>query len=187
MGFFFFFPKRILKFRIDICSPYNKVVYFTGRLNVFVRDEFTSRCVEATPREVFSWTNGAAIVATGSPFTDVELNGATLPVSQCNNSYIFPGIGLAVVSCEAKRVTNNMLMAASLALAEASPLAMHGEGALLPPLNNIKSLSVEIAKRVAMAAIADGVAPVRSEADILACIQATQWQPEYREYQRVAS
>lgn len=146
-----------------------------------------SRCVEATPHDVYRWTNGAAIIATGSPFADVELNGVTLPVSQCNNSYIFPGIGLAVVSCEAKRVTNNMLMAASLALAEASPLAMHGEGALLPPLSSIKSLSVEIAKRVAMAAIADGVAPVRSEDEILSCIEAAQWQPEYREYQRVAS
>ena len=146
-----------------------------------------SRCAEATPEDIYTWTNGEAIVACGSPFADVELNGRTLPVSQCNNSYIFPGIGLAVVSCNARRVTNNMLMASSLALAEASPLAIHGEGALLPPLSGIKLLSIEIAKRVAMAAIADGVAPVRSEEEIQMCIEATQWQPEYREYRRVAS
>ena len=108
-----------------------------------------SRCVEALPEDILRYTNGEAIVATGSPFEDVEINGTSFPISQCNNSYIFPGIGLAVVSCGAKRVTDNMLMAASKALAAESPLAVNGVGALLPPLSSIKQLSWKIAFEVA--------------------------------------
>lgn len=145
------------------------------------------RCAETTPEQVLRYTNGKAIVATGSPFNDVELNGATLPISQCNNSYIFPGIGLAVVSCGASRVTDRMLMAASFALAASSPLATTGAGPLLPPLSQIKGLSKQIALAVAQAAVADGVAPQRTEAQLLACIETSQWQAEYRQYERIAS
>jgi malate dehydrogenase (oxaloacetate-decarboxylating) len=145
------------------------------------------RCAETTPEQVLRYTNGKAIVATGSPFNDVEFNGATLPISQCNNSYIFPGIGLAVVSCGASRVTDSMLMAASFALAASSPLANEGAGPLLPPLSQIKDLSKQIALAVAQAAVADGVAPQRTEAQLLACIEASQWQAEYRHYERIAS
>ncbi len=146
-----------------------------------------SRCVEALPEDILVWTEGNAIVATGSPFDDVRVKGKTMAVSQCNNSYIFPGIGLAVVSCGAARVTDNMLMAASRALAAASPLANTGEGALLPPLQTIKSLSVDIAFAVATQAIKDGVAPIRTPEEIHSCIAQAQWQPNYREYHRVAS
>ncbi|BBO27286.1 NAD-dependent malic enzyme [Alteromonas sp. I4] len=145
------------------------------------------RCAETTPEQVLRYTNGKAIVATGSPFNDVELNGATLPISQCNNSYIFPGIGLAVVSCGASRVTDSMLMAASFALAASSPLANTGAGPLLPPLSQIKDLSKQIALAVAQAAVVDGVAPQRTEAQLQACIEASQWQAEYRQYERIAS
>lgn len=145
------------------------------------------RCAETTPEQVLQYTNGEAIIATGSPFNDVVLNGKAIAVSQCNNSYIFPGIGLAVVSCGAARITDGMLMAASFALADASPLANCGEGPLLPVLGEIKVLSEQIALAVAKVAVAEGVAPMRSENELLACIQAAQWQAEYREYERIAS
>lgn len=146
-----------------------------------------SRCVEALPEDILRYTNGEAIVATGSPFEDVEINGNSFPISQCNNSYIFPGIGLAVVSCGAKKVTDNMLMAASKALAAESPLAVNGVGALLPPLSSIKQLSLKIAFEVAKQAVIDGVAPFKTADEIHLCIKQNQWQPGYREYVRVAS
>lgn len=146
-----------------------------------------SRCVEALPEDILRYTNGEAIVATGSPFEDVEINGNSFPISQCNNSYIFPGIGLAVVSCGAKKVTDNMLMAASKALAAESPLAVNGVGALLPPLSSIKQLSLKIAFEVAKQAVIDGVALPRTDEEIKLSIQKTQWLPDYRDYQRVAN
>jgi len=146
-----------------------------------------SRCVEALPEDILRYTNGEAIVATGSPFEDVEINGNSFPISQCNNSYIFPGIGLAVVSCGAKKVTDNMLMAASKALAAESPLAVNGVGALLPPLSRIKQLSLKIAFEVAKQAVIDGVALPRTDEEINLSIQKTQWLPDYRDYQRVAN
>ncbi|MCZ4240464.1 NAD-dependent malic enzyme [Alteromonas macleodii] len=146
-----------------------------------------SRCVEALPEDILRYTNGEAIVATGSSFEDVEINGNSFPISQCNNSYIFPGIGLAVVSCGAKKVTDNMLMAASKALAAESPLAVNGVGALLPPLSSIKQLSLKIAFEVAKQAVIDGVALPRTDEEINLSIQKTQWLPDYRDYQRVAN
>jgi malate dehydrogenase (oxaloacetate-decarboxylating) len=82
---------------------------------------------EAFPKDIIRWTNGDALVATGSPFVPVEYEGKTYPIAQCNNSYIFPGIGLGVLSSGATRITDNMLMAASEALADVSPLAK-GQG-----------------------------------------------------------
>ncbi|MGL5726248.1 MAG: NAD-dependent malic enzyme, partial [Plesiomonas sp.] len=117
----------------------------------------TSR-VEARPEDVIRWTDGAALVASGSPFAPVLHAGTTYAVAQCNNSYIFPGIGLGVIASGARRVTDNMLMAASRALADRSPLANHGEGSLLPCLSEIQELSKYIALKVAKAAQFDGVA-----------------------------
>src|SRR5699024_7867434 len=92
---------------------------------------------EAIPADVLAWTNGKALVATGSPFDDVEINGRSIPIAQCNNSYIFPGVGLGVIATNATEVTDNMLMAASRALADSSPLANSATGALLPPLADV--------------------------------------------------
>ncbi len=129
---------------------------------IFPLSNPTSR-VEALPEDILRWTNGEALVATGSPFDPVILNGKTYPIAQCNNSYIFPGIGLGVLASRAKRVTDEMLMASSRALAECSPLAINGTGSLLPPLEEIQQVSKKIAFAVAKKAMEQGKASTSSD------------------------
>jgi malate dehydrogenase (oxaloacetate-decarboxylating) len=140
--------------------------------------------IEATPEEILRWTDGQALVATGSPFAPVEINGRTIHIAQCNNSYIFPGIGLGVIASKASRVTENMLMAASNALAECSPIVT-GEGdAMLPPLKDIQAVSKKIAFAVAKQAQADGMALEISDEMLSASIERNFWMPNYRTYRR---
>ncbi len=145
-----------------------------------------SRQVEATPEQVINWTQGQAIVATGSPFAPVDYKGNLYPVAQCNNSYIFPGLGLGVVAANINRITDEMLMVASETLAQASPLANTGEGELLPPITEIASLSKEIAFEVAKVAYAQGLALEISDEQLRAKIDRNFWQPEYRDYRRIS-
>ncbi|PSU48365.1 NAD-dependent malic enzyme [Photobacterium frigidiphilum] len=152
---------------------------------VFPLSNPTSR-VEATPADIINWTDGNALVATGSPFEPVVHNGKTYPIAQCNNSYIFPGIGLGVLAVNARRVTDEMLMASSRALAECSPLAINGHGALLPPLEDIQKVSRKIAFAVAKKAIEQGKAPKNSDERILEKIDANFWQSDYRNYKRTS-
>jgi len=143
-----------------------------------------SKQVEATPQDVITWTQGQAIVATGSPFAPFEFEGKEFKIPQCNNSYIFPGIGLGVIAANASRVTESMLMVTSETLAENSPLANTGEGSLLPALTDIESLSKKIAFKVAKKAIEEGVALEISDDAIRAAIEKNYWLPEYRNYKR---
>ena len=145
-----------------------------------------SRQVEATPEQVVQWTEGQVVIATGSPFAPVEFNGKIYPIVQCNNSYIFPGIGLGVVAADITRITDEMLMAASEALADASPMANTGVGELLPPLTAIAGLSKEIAFRVAKIAYQQGLALEISDEQLKAKIETNFWLPEYREYRRIS-
>lgn len=143
----------------------------------------TSR-VEATPAEILAWTNGKALVAAGSPFKPVELNGKSYPIAQCNNAYIFPGIGLGVIAAGASRVTDTMLMAAANALANQSPIVQQTGERLLPELASIKEISRNIAFDVARQAQEDGVA-LRSDDDtIRESIERNFWHPGYRHYHR---
>ncbi len=145
----------------------------------------TSR-VEATPTDVLTWTDGNALVATGSPFAPVSLNGNRYPIAQCNNAYIFPGIGLGIIAVGATRVTDNMLMASSNALAKQAPMVKTGTGPLLPPLADIREVSKEIAFDVAKQAQADGVALTSDDETIRQAIERNFWRPEYRHYRRRA-
>ncbi|WP_036774312.1 NAD-dependent malic enzyme [Photorhabdus australis] len=145
----------------------------------------TSR-VEARPEDIISWTDGAALVATGSPFHPVKYKGQEYPIAQCNNSYIFPGIGLGVIASGAKLVTDGMLMAASRTLADCSPLAQEGEGPLLPLIDDIQAVSRKIAKQVAKEAQIQGVATVTSDGALDEAIERNFWKPEYRVYKRTS-
>ena len=146
-----------------------------------------SRQVEATPEQVIEWTNGDVIIATGSPFSAVEYQGKKYPIVQCNNSYIFPGIGLGVVSANINRITDEMLMVASETLALASPLAKTGQGELLPPLTAIAQLSKQIAFEVSKVAYKQGLALEISDEMLKSKIEKNFWQPEYRQYRRISS
>lgn len=143
-----------------------------------------SKQVEALPQDLIEWTDGQALVATGSPFMPVQYRGREYAISQCNNSYIFPGIGLAVVAAGIRRITNEMMMVASEVLAAHSPSANNNDGALLPSLESITTLSKEIAFKVATLAQHRGLATDTSEAVLKANIAEHFWLPRYRSYRR---
>ena len=141
---------------------------------------------EATPGDIVRWTDGKAIIATGSPFQPVNHNGQRHRIAQCNNSYIFPGIGLGVLAVGANRVTDEMLLASSNVLAAASSAASRGSADLLPPLQQITEVSKSIAFAVAKVAQAQGHALEISDAQLHARIDQIFWTPHYRDYKRIS-
>ena len=145
-----------------------------------------SRQVEATPSQVINWTQGQVIIATGSPFEPIEYQGKTCPIAQCNNSYIFPGLGLGVVAANISRVTDDMLQVASETLAAASPLANNESDELLPPLTAIAQLSKDIAFAIAQVAFRQNLALPMSDEELRAKIERNFWKPVYREYRRTS-
>lgn len=146
-----------------------------------------SRQVEATPEQVINWTEGNVIIATGSPFTPVTYNGRLYPIAQCNNSYIFPGIGLGVIASKARLISDEMLREASKTLAAASPKANSGEGGLLPAFTELSALSKQIAFNVAKVAMQQGLALELDDAMLLQKIEDNFWLPQYRQYKRVSA
>lgn len=145
----------------------------------------TSR-VEATPHDIIHWTEGNALVATGSPFAPVIWKDKTFPIAQCNNAYIFPGIGLGVIASGASCITDEMLMAASETLAQHSPLVNTGYGLVLPPLAEIQTVSRAIAFAVGKMAQEQGVAVKISAEALEQAIEDNFWLPEYRNYRRTS-
>lgn len=145
-----------------------------------------SRQVEAHPEKVIEWTEGQSIVATGSPFGKVKWDGREFDISQCNNSYIFPGIGLGVIASYSSRVSDQMLMVASTTLAELAPESNANEDAILPPLTSLADISKKIAFAVAKVAQEEGYCLDISDDDLRAAIERNFWTPAYREYRRVA-
>lgn len=148
---------------------------------IFPLSNPTSRA-EAIPEDILQWSAGNALIATGSPFEPVTINGTTINIAQCNNSYIFPGVGLGVVAGKAKRVTNKMMMAAALALSDLAPAVKTGEGRLLPELTTIRHVSQHIAKAVIIQGIQEGHIEKMNEAAIDTAIKETMWIPKYDEY-----
>ncbi len=150
---------------------------------IFPLSNPTSR-VEALPEDVIQWTEGHAIVATGSPFDPVAFNGRRYSIAQCNNSYIFPGVGLGVIASNSQRVTERMFMVASEVLAVNSPLIKGISENLLPALSQIRDVSLSIALAVGLQAIEEGVAPSITKDELAKKIQDNFWTPEYRQYRR---
>ncbi|TDP39147.1 NAD-dependent malic enzyme [Idiomarina aquatica] len=145
-----------------------------------------SKHVEAHPADVMKWTQGNAIVATGSPFGSVEYDGKQYPIAQCNNSYIFPGIGLGVIAVKANRVSDEMFRVASKTLAKASPSA-NGKGEhLLPAFDDLAQLSKDIAFAVGKVAQEEGYALEIDDELLRQRIESHYWKPEYRFYKRVS-
>lgn len=142
--------------------------------------------VEARPEDIIQWTDGQVIIATGSPFEPIEYKGKSYAIAQCNNSYIFPGLGLGVVAANISRITDEMLIVASETLAKVSPLASSGIGELLPPLTEIANLSKDIAFAVAKVAYQQKLALEISDEMLKAKIERNFWIPEYRNYKRIS-
>lgn len=131
---------------------------------------------EADPAEVLSWTEGRALVATGSPFPPAKVGAETFDIAQANNALVFPGLGLGAIASRASRVTQGMLRACARAVAEEVPTG--GPGApLLPPVASLRQMSTSVAVAVARAAAEDGVARVDATVDD---VVATMWEPAYR-------
>ena len=152
----------------------------TERPIIFPLSNPTSRA-EAVPEDILEWTDGQALIGTGSPFEPVTFKGKTHHIAQSNNTYIFPGVGLGVLAGGATRVTDNMFMASSRALAELSPALKDPHAALLPPISDIREVSKAVALAVAKQAVQDKVAPDLSGAEIVRRIEERFWTPAYQE------
>lgn len=137
---------------------------------------------EAKPADILEWTEGRALVATGSPFAPVNYKGRLIPIAQCNNAYIFPALGLGAVASKATRVSSAMILAAARRLAEVSPTFTDPHGPLLPPIREIRHVAVEIAIAVGKEAQRTGHAPPISAEELRAKVEATQWTPAYPVY-----
>jgi len=136
----------------------------------------TSKC-EALPQDLIRWTEGRALVATGSPFPPVTYEGRTYQIAQANNALIFPGLGLGVAVAKASRINEPMLEAAADAVAELSD-AMTLGAALLPPVENLRMVSAAVGVAVALAAEKEGLAQVELSSPVQQVHQAM-WRPEY--------
>ena len=134
---------------------------------------------EATASELIHWTDGRALVATGSPFAPVSYQGCTIPIAQCNNVYIFPAVGLGVMASGARRVNDAMMLAAAEALAANSPALKDPCASLLPPLTDVRRVAAQIAVAVGLAAQKSGLAPKLSKDELRQRVEAAQWTPAY--------
>ena len=150
----------------------------TERPIIFPLSNPTSRA-EAHPAELDHWTDGRALIATGSPFAPLHRNGVERAVAQCNNVYIFPAMGLAVTAAQATRVTDEMMRVAAATLGEASPALADPDQSLLPAWVDVPDVAVRIAHAVAVQAVADGVAPKRSGEELTERITQVRWLPVY--------
>lgn len=153
----------------------------TARPVVFPMSNPTSSS-EAAPEDILRWTEGRALVATGSPFPPVYIAGRRIDIGQANNVYVFPGIGLGAIVAHASEVTDRMLMAAARVLAGSVTPHRLVEGALYPPLGSLREVSRSIATAVAREARDAGVGRSMSDADIEDNVQLQMWWPDYVSY-----
>jgi malate dehydrogenase (oxaloacetate-decarboxylating)(NADP+) len=162
-----------------------EVVEEMTRLNerpiVFALSNPTSKS-ECTAAQAYEWSGGKALFASGSPFLPVDFGGKHFVPRQGNNSYIFPGVGLGVVSVRSTRVTDEMFMAAARTLAEHTSDADLAQGSLYPPLNGVRAVSAHIAAAVAEIAYRDGHATLQRPDDLLEFMRAQMYDPRYTSY-----
>jgi len=134
---------------------------------------------EAKAEDLIRWTDGRALVASGSPFPPVHYSGRQIPIAQCNNVYIFPAVGLGIVASRARRVTDSMLEAAARTLAQHSPALQDSHASLLPPLREVRQVAAAIAIAVGREALRLGVASPLTDAELAQRVHQTQWTPAY--------
>jgi malate dehydrogenase (oxaloacetate-decarboxylating) len=153
---------------------------------IFPLSNPTSNC-EAIPEDLVRWTDGKVIVATGSPFSDVEYQGRRHPVGQGNNAFVFPGIGFAAILGRCRRISEAMIIESAFALADYTDIHYHADGLVFPPINDLRQVSMKVASQVLAVALREGSA---SRADIdpddaqalQALVASRAWQPGYLPY-----
>ncbi|MCJ1376194.1 NAD-dependent malic enzyme, mitochondrial [Loxospora ochrophaea] len=148
-----------------------------------------TRLHEADPKDINEWTEGRALISTGSPFPPVEYNRRKYEVAECNNSTCFPGIGLGCVLSRSRLLSDKMLVAAVKALAAQSPALQDPDKGLLPDVVNVREISVRIAKEVIKQAVEEGLATEkdipRDDNELEEWIREQMWEPRYRPLVRV--
>jgi malate dehydrogenase (oxaloacetate-decarboxylating) len=154
----------------------------TDRPIIFPLSNPTSRS-EAAPQDLMDWTEGRALIGTGSPFQPVTTGGRTIPITQTNNSYIFPGLALGILASKARRVTDAMIKAAAEELVRHLPTRHDKEASLLPPISEARQLGRMIGLAVGTQAIRDGQAQVANEAELLRELEQNIWEPVYEPYE----
>ena len=142
---------------------------------------------EATPADLLRWTDGRALIGTGSPFPPVDVDGTALTADQTNNAYVFPGVGLGVLAVRARRVSEGMFTAAAKALAAISPAARDPRQNLLPPVRELRSVALTVAAAVARQARAEGLCEEFDDTALDQLIARKMWDPVYRPYYRKVS
>jgi malate dehydrogenase (oxaloacetate-decarboxylating) len=139
---------------------------------------------EATPQQLFDWTEGSAVIGTGSPFPPIQRDGRAFRVDQTNNAYVYPGIGLGAIAVRAQRISQRMFLAAARTIADLSPAKVDPHANLLAPLVELRRLSFHVALAVAKQAQIEGLADPLSDPETAAAIRAKVWEPVYATYRR---
>ena len=163
-------PKTFSKEVVELMSELNE------RPIVFALSNPTSKA-ECTAEEAYTYSDGRALFASGSPFDPVEYKGKTFVPRQGNNSYVFPAIGMGCIYTHAKNVPNGVFLAAAKRLADLVSAEDLDKGALYPPLAQIRELSVEIAAAVAQYCFDQGLAQIERPADLTAAVREAMWLP----------
>jgi malate dehydrogenase (oxaloacetate-decarboxylating) len=153
----------------------------TERPIIFPLSNPTSRS-EAEPSDLLAWTEGRALVATGSPFAPVNYGGKRIEIAQCNNVFIFPAVGLGLLASEARRVTDKMMLAGARALGDHSPALQDPAASLLPSVRTIRETALEVAYGVARKAQEEGLAPASEPEALRRKVVESQWVAEYVPY-----
>ncbi|MBI5813999.1 MAG: NAD-dependent malic enzyme [Nitrospinae bacterium] len=157
----------------------------TMRPVIFPLSNPTSQA-EAKPADVYEWSKGRAIVATGSPFAPVTVEGRTFRIGQGNNAFIFPGVGLGVMAAKAKIITDEMFTAAAYRLAELMPADAHQSHCVFPKVPDLPRVSIEVAEAVFETAVKQGLAQTAApkDGDVKKMIKGRIWKPAYLPYKR---
>ena len=154
------------------------------RPGIFPFSNPTSKA-EATPEDIFRWSEGRALVATGSPFAPANHGGHTTRIGQANNVYVFPGVGLGCVVAEVSEVTDSMFTIAAEAVAEAVAQSDLEAGTLFPRLTELRGITKHIACAVVREANALGLGRGIADADVEAEVASMMWYPDYASVEAV--